>query len=126
MKKNKALTAALSVFALTMMSMCAIGGTFAKYVTEGSGTDTARVAKWGVDVVVTNHMASILDTSGNSETNVAIAGDGQLDIIAPGTKGDMVTYSISGDPEVTVDVSVVFDLKLGENWKLEMEMFIVH
>ena len=33
-----------------MISTCAISGTFAKYVTEATGTDTARVAKFGVEV----------------------------------------------------------------------------
>ena len=29
---------------------CVISGTFAKYTTQAGGSDTARVAKWGVEV----------------------------------------------------------------------------
>ena len=50
MKKNKIMRIASVLLVAVLMSTCAISGTFAKYVTEGSSDDTARVAKWGVTI----------------------------------------------------------------------------
>ena len=44
---------ASALLVAVLLSTCAISGTFAKYVTEGSGSDTARVAKFGVTVTAT-------------------------------------------------------------------------
>ena len=50
MKKNRMMRLASILLVATLMSTCTISGTFAKYVTTASGSDTARVAKWGVTV----------------------------------------------------------------------------
>ena len=47
MKKNRALRLAALMLVLVMMTSCFVGGTFAKYTTTTTGTDTARVAYWG-------------------------------------------------------------------------------
>ena len=53
MKKNsKLMRASFVLLVLTLITSCFVGGTFAKYVSEGEGTDSARVAKWGVEVTV--------------------------------------------------------------------------
>ena len=52
MKKNKMMRLASAMMVLTLMSTSVISGTFAKYVTKGEATDKARVAKWGVEVIV--------------------------------------------------------------------------
>ena len=54
MKKNIAMRIAAFLFVLTMISTCAFATTFAKYTTNGSSSDEARVAKWGVTVAATN------------------------------------------------------------------------
>ena len=48
MKKNKMMrnTAALGVAVLLTASV--LSGTLAKYTTTAEGTDSARVAKWGI------------------------------------------------------------------------------
>ena len=38
------------LLALVLVTSCFVGGTFAKYVTSGDSTDSARVAKFGVTV----------------------------------------------------------------------------
>lgn len=50
MKKNKIMRIASVLLVAVILTTCAISGTFAKYVTSGSGSDTARVAKFGVTV----------------------------------------------------------------------------
>ena len=47
MKKNRIMRVFSVLLALTLISTCAISGTFAKYVTRAEGEDAARVAKWG-------------------------------------------------------------------------------
>ena len=50
MRKNKAMRAAGGMLIATLLSTSIVSGTYAKYVTEDSGSDTARVAKFGVVV----------------------------------------------------------------------------
>ena len=57
-KKNWTLRAAVLMLALVLITSCFVGGTFAKYVTGGSGTDSARVAKFGVTVTANGTMFS--------------------------------------------------------------------
>ncbi|MBQ9730744.1 MAG: hypothetical protein IJV94_01300 [Bacilli bacterium] len=119
MKKNKALTAAFSVFALTMVSMCAIGGTFAKYADQDSGTTTATVAKWGVNVDVTcentfgKKYNNAIDAAGTK-----VVSNRDLNVLAPGTNGSLGSVTITGQPEVMVDVSVSLTLTL-TGWEVE-------
>lgn len=47
-KKHWTLRAAGLLFALVLITSCFVGGTFAKYVTSKSASDSARVAKFGV------------------------------------------------------------------------------
>ena len=47
MKKNVMMRVASALLVAVLMTTCAISGTFAKYTSSATGTDTARVAKWG-------------------------------------------------------------------------------
>lgn len=118
-KSNKTMRLAIMLLVLTLITSCFVGGTFAKYVTKGEGKDTARVAKWGV--TVTGNEAGMFkekytgDTAGLGEKNTVVAGD---EVLAPGTKGTFEdTFSISGTPEVAVEVALTADVSL-EGWKL--------
>jgi hypothetical protein len=115
MKKNKMMRLASGLLVAVLLTTCAISGTFAKYITEKESTDTARVAKFGVDLAVTVDGAFATeydaDTTANDEHGVAIAktvvsaADDQDNLVAPGTKGDlMASATIAGTPEVAVNV----------------------
>lgn len=122
-KKNWTLRAAVLMLALVLITSCFVGGTFAKYVTSGSGTDSARVAKFGVTVTANGDVfareyntddATVVGTIAKS----VISTD---KVVAPGTKsnGYFVAATITGTPEVAVRVSYKLDaatLQL-ENWK---------
>lgn len=119
MKKTNKITKVAAVLAvLALGTSCFVGGTFAKYTTSGKGSDTARVAKFGVDV--TGDDASIFLKSYASDTNeftanTVISSD-ESKVVAPGTSGSLAGVSISGTPEVAVEVSYkVSNLKL-EGW----------
>lgn len=56
MKKNKMMRAASALLIAVLLTTCAVSGTFAKYTTSETGSDTARVAKWGVEVTAEGTM----------------------------------------------------------------------
>lgn len=126
MKKNKALRAASALLVLTLLTTSIIGGTFAKYTTSGIGTDSARVAKWGVTVNSTsNAFATEYNTddtsvSGTIAKSVVTANGTGADgkkLVAPGTSGNLLATSITGTPEVAVKVTTSAELKL-EGWSI--------
>lgn len=120
MKKNKMLRMASALLVLTLLTTCIIGGTFAKYTTSGTATDTARVAKWGVEVectgnaFATEYATTDTTVSGITKSVVTAAGTGAdgKNLVAPGTSGGLFKSSITGTPEVAVKVTTNAELKL--------------
>ena len=115
MKKNRMLRVASALLVAVLLTTCAISGTFAKYVTSKESTDTARVAKFGVDLGVTVDGAfateydadvTVTDKDGAAIAKTVVASSTDQDnLVAPGTKGDlMASATIDGTPEVAVNV----------------------
>ena len=115
MMKNKMMRIASVLLVAVLLSTCAISGTFAKYVTSKESTDTARVAKFGVDLGVTVDGAfateydadvTVTDKDGAAIAKTVVASSTDQDnLVAPGTKGDlMASATIAGTPEVAVNV----------------------
>lgn len=119
LKKNWTLRAAVLMLALVLITSCFVGGTFAKYVTEGDGGDHARVAKFGVTVTATDNSMFKTSYATNNEqvaatidTSVQLEPGKQDNLVAPGTKvDDAFTISITGNPEVAVNVNLTIDAK---------------
>ena len=113
LKKNWTLRAAVLMLALVLITSCFVGGTFAKYVTSGTGGDNAKVAKWGV--TVTAHETG--DIFAKSYDNTVIA-EGEYKVIAPGTKKDNAALvTLSGQPEVSVRVTYNAEhFRLTDKW----------
>lgn len=86
MRKNRTLRVASLLLALTLITSCFVGSTFAKYTTSTTGKDSARVAHWGwnnpATIDITGLFNHAYDQNVNSDT----------DIIAPGTKNS-ATFS---------------------------------
>ena len=129
MKKNKMMRIASVLLVAVLLTTCAISGTFAKYITEKESTDTARVAKFGVDLAVTVDGAFATeydaDTTATDKLGVAIAktvvasSTDSDNLVAPGTNGDlMASATIQGIPEVAVNVKQEATLVL-TNWAVE-------
>ena len=106
MKKNKMMRIASVLLVAVLLSTCAISGTYAKYITTATGSDTARVAKWDVKLEE-NTMSNtfnfdlfktVNDSDGNYENDVK-PGTGDDHIIAPGTSGSF-TINLSNASEV--------------------------
>ena len=114
MKKMKFMRIAAVMLILCLASTCAISGTFAKYTTSGTATDSARVAKWGVDVTAATS-ATIFATAYDGNDGDVIS-SGTDKVVAPGTNGALSDITITGKPEVKAQVSYAATVDLGDNW----------
>lgn len=118
MKKNKIMRIASVLLVAVILTTCAISGTFAKYVKSGSGFDTARVAKFGV--TVTGNANTFKKTYAKDDTSATLTGDTVVStekVVAPGTSGNMAAFTLSGTPEVAVNVAFKGTLDIDANWK---------
>lgn len=119
MKKNKVMRIASVLLIVTLLSTCAISGTFAKYVTEADGNDSARVAAWGIIIDIEGSAfkdeyegGPYTHHSGSQETITVQSADGAL-VLAPGTSSgdDSFKATVAGTPEVATK----FELSLDDN-----------
>ena len=110
-RKNSTLRIAGGLLALVMVTSCFVGSTLAKYTTSADATESARVAKFGVEVSISG---GAFKTSYNRDTATSIAEtvvSSNLDkLAAPGTQDEnAVTFTIKGAPETAVRVQVGMD-----------------
>lgn len=130
MKKNWTMRVALLVVALTLITSCFVGGTFAKYVTGASAEDTARVAKFGVTVEADGALfANQYETDEDlNDDEAAIVGKYSViaaaaegadadNVVAPGTSFEGGTFALSGTPEVAVRIGYTVEIA-AEGWNL--------
>ena len=101
-----------------LLTTCVISGTFAKYISEKSAEDSARVAKWafevnGADIAKTDMVFNLFDTIVDTktdapETDVKDGGVSE-EIIAPGTKGSFV-INLENKSEVNATYAIAFSV----------------
>ncbi len=124
MKKNYLSRIGAFLLMSTMITSCFVGSTFAKYTSQGEGGDTARVAKWGVEVVVEGDNL-FSNSYSKDDLNSKIVGDTVVSseaVVAPGTRGTFNKISITGTPEVAVKVTATPELAL-TNWRVNGEEY---
>ena len=122
-KRSSMMVRLVAVLAVTMMfTMCFVGGTFAKYTSSATGTDSATVAKWSfkvgeTDIATTNTFAfdlfkTIKDSDGIKDETEMNPVDGS--IIAPGTQGsfDLVLTNAS---QVTAQYAIDYTVTNANN-----------
>ena len=119
MKKNIAMRIAAFLFILTMISTCAFATTFAKYTSTGKATDTARVAKWGVEITADTTNGMFSKTEG-SEGSLSVSAETK--VVAPGTSGELAGFKIKGQPEVAVKVTYAADIEL-VGWMIGSDIY---
>ena len=114
MKKSKTMRIAVLMLALSLLTCCFVGSTFAKYTSTGTGTDSVTVADWeinvgGADIAMTDSVTfdlfnTINDTKDdNEETDV------RTGMIAPGTKGSF-TLTVNNASDVNAQYKVTFEV----------------
>lgn len=132
MKKEKRMFfSCVVLFLLTILTIYVVGGTYARYASELTGTSQARVAKWAWTINSTdltkemktfdlNLFDTVLDTDATSaETDVKI-GEGK-NIIAPGTSGKFA-ISVQNKSEVTAQYSYKLEATNTSNIPIEYSL----
>ena len=104
MKKNVMMRIASILLVCVLITTCGISGTFAKYTTQATGNDSARVAYWGFK---TNSL-TIDMFDGNYDNNAVNAA---TNVVAPGTS-KTVTIELIPDDQVAPEVAYTFDLNI--------------
>ena len=120
MKKNVMMRLACFLLVAVLISTSAISGTYAKYVSAGSGTDTARVAKWGVQIQGFDGMFSHNYVTHDPDYT-ALYADSVISstaekVVAPGTNGKLAEINVTGIPEVAVEVTYAASNIVFANW----------
>lgn len=105
---------------LTLVTCTLVGGTLAKYTTSASGADDARVAKWGVVITAdtTNDFAKTYAKASSGTTSFENTVVSTVEVVAPGTGSTLGDVTISGTPEVAVQVDYAATLTLS-NWTVD-------
>lgn len=119
MKNNRIVKFMVLVLFVTILAIILVSGTYAKYTTSATGSDTATVAKWSIklgdeDIAKSTEktfaidlFSTITNTDGSEEKNVKKT-DGSL--IAPGTMGSFTLLSLKNESEVNAKYSVTYTL----------------
>lgn len=110
MKKNVMMRVASVLLVAVMLTTCVISGTFAKYVTDATGSDTARVAKWGVTVTASGTTFAEKYNDAADVAGVKVVSTEK--VVAPGTYGSLANVEVAGTPEVMVTVTYEATLTL--------------
>lgn len=117
MRKNRLFILGIFTVMVALVSLSLVSGTWAKYTSSVSGTDTATVAKWEV-AYATDGQADVKGNVTNQtivfnlfgtlegESNVEET-DGTL--VAPGTKGSF-KFIVKNNSEVTAKCSIVLSV----------------
>ena len=109
MKKNRMMRLASILLVCVLLTTSVISGTFAKYTTSDSGTDTARVAKWGFEandnsIVLDELFVNVYDSTVN----------GYADVVAPGTSKSVpfsFAYDTASNGVTRPEVDYTFTVK---------------
>lgn len=104
-KRNIILGSLIAAVAITSYS---VSGTYAKYTSTVSVTDTARVAKWGIaSANKTINLFSDSYTNAQSNADVTAANGNVAKIVAPGTSG-IYAFDFNKDYAPETDYIVKF------------------
>ena len=116
-KKINFLRAGALTMVLALGTTCFMSGTLAKYVTSGQGSDSARVAKFGVAITANGEtFAKSYDKGVETQTVIS---SNENNVVAPGTKGNMASMTLTGTPEVAVRVSYDVTELTATGWSVE-------
>ena len=136
MRKNKMMRTASGLLVATLLTTCVISGTFAKYTSSASGSDTARVAKWSFEAgetdIVTNdtftfdlfNTVNEADTtteethlkSANNDTVIAPGTGGSFDIVLTNKSEVTAKYAIDFTETNSANVPIEYSLNKDNGW----------
>ena len=110
--KNKKTVLTIAIALLLVLALALGGFTFAKYISQGNGSDSATVAKWGWTISADagsffgkKYAGQGLSTVTEGDENLSVKASGDSNVVAPGTTGSF-TFSIGGSAEVASKITV--------------------
>ena len=116
-KGNKMMKVSVFALLLAVVSVSLVSGTYAKYTSEFSGSDSAIVAKWDVRVSAEGTAVKVFDESkvfdltaeGNvgTEDDIEVRNRQDTAIIAPGTGGSFAIV-LTNDSDVAAEYQFNF------------------
>lgn len=134
-RKNNKKSAVIIVLLLVLTSILCFGGyTLSKYVTSGSKTGTAQVAKWGYTVELDGNnlfgknykFDGVVSKTTADSDGLTVNASGDHSVIAPGTTGSL-TFKIKGKAEVraliamgiTPEADIILKMKKASGEEIE-------
>ena len=128
MGKNKTMKMILITLLIAMIALVLVSGTYAKYTSSASGSDTARVAKWSFNVGENDIVAkdtftfdlfkTITDTdvvSANADKVIAPGTSGSFDLVLENKSETSAKYGITYTVTNTASIPVQFSVN-GKDW----------
>ena len=110
--KNKKTVLIIAIALLLVLALALGGFTFARYISQGNGSDSATVAKWGWTISADagsffgkKYAGQGLSTVTEGDENLSVKASGDSNVVAPGTTGSF-TFSIGGSAEVASKITV--------------------
>lgn len=93
--------------------------TMAKFVTNGTSKDGARVAKWGMELTAGSDLSESYGqiTEGSESISIIHSSSAGKDVLAPGTRGCLLWFNVSGNPEVAYNIDFEGTFSLGDGYK---------
>jgi len=107
MGKNRLLTFGILAVVMTVVTSTMVAGTYAKYTTTVSASDTVTVAKWVADFKDDSGTAFASNTFNLFETFLDTGVDGEL--LAPGTGGTFDVYYDTTGTQTARNVKVTLN-----------------
>lgn len=93
----------VTLMLLSVLSFGSVANTYAKYTSTADLSDTAKVAKWDIELTSGTQTEKIWDAEAN--LSVTLFKD---DIIAPGSEGSATIPTITNNSEVDATYSITF------------------
>lgn len=116
MRKNKFMRAASGLLVAVLLTTCVISGTFAKYTTSAEGSDSARVAVWGLDGTSSIKLNNLFSNEYTDDANGKTVSSTEK-VIAPGTSGSaQFGFKYNNDSKTTApEVKYTFAISTDES-----------
>lgn len=133
MDSNKMVKIASVVMLFTIVAASLVSGTYAKYISTASGTDSVVVAHWDIKAGAKDGEVSIYNADGSAksitfdlfntikDTAKAAETDVAAGKIAPGTSGSF-ELSIKNDSEVTAKYAIDYTVTNASNIPLKFSI----
>ena len=103
MKKNKRMRTASGLMIAALLTTSMISGTFAKYTTADAAQDSARAAKWGVNLGISGSLYGDAYAGADSNTIVTLNGTPEVSTRVYGTIKTQNIYLKKGEYGVMVE-----------------------